>query len=179
MFHKCSTGRWANTAATMLPKLEGELTRKHSSKPFPPPDAPPNTNLHKQTPVWYQYHIWQQKQTYLIGLPEILKWPAMEWVGLSDADSSSCGQLGEHFKKRNLKKCLIQVTVPDGEKGVHECVDDEEGDDPRSEEAVVSEDGKGKRIHSLFVVRFGNLNSTLDLSMNSRPQRSYTLSDLG
>ena len=62
---------------------------------------------------------------------------------------------------------------------MHECVDDEEGDDPRSEEAVVSEDGKGKRIHSLFVVRFGNLNSTLDLSMNSRPQRSYTLSDLG
>lgn len=31
---------------------------------------------------------------------------------------------------------------------MHECVDDEEGDDPRSEEAVVSEDGKGKRIHS-------------------------------
>ena len=35
MFHKFSTGRWANTAAAMLPKLDGELTRKHSTKPFP------------------------------------------------------------------------------------------------------------------------------------------------
>ena len=27
----------------MLPKLEGELTRKHSTKPFPQPDAPHST----------------------------------------------------------------------------------------------------------------------------------------
>ena len=40
MFHKCYTGRWANIAADMLPKLEGEFTRKHSTQPFPGPDTP-------------------------------------------------------------------------------------------------------------------------------------------
>ena len=40
MFHKCSTGRWANDAAAMLPKLEGKPTRKRSTKPFTRPDAP-------------------------------------------------------------------------------------------------------------------------------------------
>ena len=30
MFHKCSTGPWANTAAAMLPKLEGELPFSYS-----------------------------------------------------------------------------------------------------------------------------------------------------
>ena len=43
------------------------------------------------------------------------------------------------------------MTAPEGEKGVHESVDDEEGDDARSELDVVREDGEGKRFHSLFV----------------------------
>ena len=40
MFYKCSTGRWDNPAGAMLPKQGGELIRKHSTKPFPRPDAP-------------------------------------------------------------------------------------------------------------------------------------------
>ena len=35
----------ANAAAGMLPKLEGELTRKHSAKPFPQTDAPQSSAL--------------------------------------------------------------------------------------------------------------------------------------
>ena len=52
MYHKGFTGLWANTAAALLPKLEGELTRKHTSEPFPRPDAPHTGNFINLTYIW-------------------------------------------------------------------------------------------------------------------------------
>ena len=49
----------------------------------------------------------------------------------------------------------LYKSAPEWEKGVHESVDGEEGDDTRAKLDVVREDGEGERIHSLLLFSSG------------------------